>query len=140
MSTKESKVSRDAAEQDVSNWLDYRKMNDSKRESLQKDVIDPLIAAVEEGLLVVNDDFTLTQKFKFPIMDKDNAVDLSSVTYSARLQYRDVKRHLKNIKSDDGIGMIHAHRCGLTDQPMAKVELFDLSDLGIARIVASLFL
>lgn len=135
----ELKIDAETASQEVERWLDSRKMSESKRDH-HKESIESLETAVSEGNLIINEDGSINQKLVFPLESEGGRTELDSLSYAPRLRYKDVKRHLKGVKNDDAMGMVHAHISGLTNQPLAIVDSLEMSDLNIARQIASLFL
>ena len=137
----ELKIDRAQAQKEVNEWLSKtRRMSDAKMES-QKDAIEALVEAVSSGNITIDPESgKMTQKLVFPVKNDTGGVELDTFEYSARLRYKDVKSHLKGVKNDDGMGMVHAHVCGLVRKPMAFIDNLDFYDLNIARSIAALFL
>lgn len=128
-------VNRSVAIQDITRWLDEKKVRESKRTEF-KQHIDGLISAVEDGLIVVNEDGTITQSLLWPIGEK--AVD--KLTYKMRLNYEMVKPYLKNIQADNGNERLIAYACALTEESSGILNKLDSEDSVIMQSIAVFFL
>jgi len=125
-------VSIEVAEQDIERWLDGTKVMPSKREAAKAD-IEIMTEAIQDGLLVINDDLTITHKLLFPL----EAVD--ELTYKSRLTVEEPKSRLRQFKSDDVHGMIHAYVATLAKQPLAIIGKLDRKDYRISTAIAGFF-
>lgn len=131
-----SKVSREVAVIDVERWLDANKVWRKKREALDA-MVSNLIEAVVEGLLVVNEDNTLTQHLSMPI---GNDGFVSDLKYKQRITSVDLDAARRIVKGDnfeDGIT-----RCimAFTGQPLNVVRMLDrATDLHIAESIVVFF-
>ena len=134
----EVKIDREHAQDDIERWADARRMSDKKK-AANSETIESLVDAIEQGVLIVNEDFSLTQKFTFPIENTEGAIELGEIKFTPRLRYKSVKQYMKSIKQDDAMGMVHAHICALTSTPMGLIDSLDMTDLGLSRQIASLF-
>ncbi len=131
-------VSKEVATKDIDRWLDYKKVRDSKREA-NKEYIDSLVAAVCDGLLVVNDDLTITQTLLFPIEDKEGKDAFKTLEYKARLNVSLLHLHMNGIKPGDNDGRLLAHVAALTAKPKELIKKIDTEDYGIALSIAVFF-
>ena len=75
------KIAREIAEKDVQDWLDFKKVSESRREEKQ-DAIDTLVGAICEGVLVLRDGFKWEQTLKFPL---ENEITTRVLTYPPQL-------------------------------------------------------
>lgn len=131
-----SKVTREVAEKEVNDWLDYKKVGSQKRES-NKDQIDVLIDAICEGALVLKADtkeFVHTLKFA-----TEGEQPITELTYKPRLSYSQVKGHLHNVKPSDADGRFIAYMAALTGKPKLVFEKLDSVDLSIAQSITLFF-
>jgi hypothetical protein len=131
-----SKVAREVAINDVNRWLDYKVVSERKRESL-KDSIETLVDAVEDGLLIVNDDHTIIQNLRIV---PDGEEPIKSLTYKPRLKVSEVHMQLANVKSTDADGRVCAYIAALTTKPKGIIRALDTEDYGIGQAIAIFFL
>lgn len=128
-------VNRSVAIQDITRWLDEKKVRESKRTEF-KQHIDGLISAVEDGLIIVNEDGTITQSLLWPIGEKE----IGELTYKMRLNYEMVKPYLKNIQADNGNERLIAYACALTGESSGILNKLDSEDSVIMQSIAVFFL
>lgn len=130
-------VSKDIATASVTKWMDSKRIRPSKRLEY-KSHVESLITAVEECLLVVEDDNTLTQKLLWPIGEGINQT--SELKYKHRCNSEMVKPYLKNVDSNDADGRLNAYVCALTDMPIGIVGKIDSEDKNVSQSIAVFFL
>lgn len=132
-------ISREIATTEVNSWLDYKKVNDKKRETY-KDNIDTLIEAVMDGSLVLDSETKiLKQTLRFPIgEDKDVAV--SVLEFKPRLKVSTVHAHLQGVKSTDADGRLCAYMAALTSKPKELLKAMDTEDYNVGMGIAIFFL
>jgi len=128
-------VSKEIAIQDITRWLDAKKVRDTKKIEF-KQHIDSLISAVEDGLISVNEDGTITQDLLWPIGEKE----ISELKYKMRLNYEMVKPYLKNIQADNGSERLIAYACALTGESIGILNKLDSEDSVIMQSIAVFFL
>lgn len=137
----ELKIELAQAEQEVNDWLVNTRRMSAAKITASEDPIKVLIEAVSLGNISIDlESGKITHKLIFPVKNDDGGIELDKLEYSARLRYKDVKGYLKGVKNDDGMGMVHAHICGLVKKPMAFIDNLEFIDLSIGRSIASLFL
>lgn len=129
-------VEKEIAQTDINSWLDYKRIDESKRED-QKDAIKVLVNAVSEGTLIMNEDKTFTQKLKFP---PEGETPMLELIYKPRLKVATIHLHLNGVKSSDADGRLMAHVCALTGKPKAAIQALDTEDYSIASSIAVFFL
>ena len=128
-------ITKEQADQEIASWLDNKGVRPKKREAY-KASIESLEDAISEGDLVLNEDFTLTQKLKQPT---SGDVPITSLTYKARLTVGEVKKKMENVKPGDPDARIIALVSALTTQPKGVIEALDTDDYGIAQNIALFF-
>lgn len=131
-------VSREVAEKEVKNWLDFKKVPPRKRE-LRESVanIEKLVAAVEDGVLEIDEDtFDITQKLVFP-----TGVDVKSHTliHKARIPYSRIQQELKGIATDDIGRFTPAYIAAITGEAKAVIAAMDTEDYAISASIAGFF-
>jgi hypothetical protein len=130
------KVSIDVATEEVNKWLDYKKVNEKKREAY-KDNIDALVQGVCDGILILNEDNTFTHNLQFPI---EGEMPIHKLDYKPRLKMSTVHNHLQGVKPSDGDGRVCAYIAALTSKPKAVVKDLDTEDYSIGQSIAIFFL
>ena len=129
------KVNLETSIDEVNRWMDYKKVRETKRESLH-DQIESISEAFSEGLLVLKDDFTIEQTLVHPVGEDES---IKSITYKPRLSDKQKQPHMKGVASNDQFGMMHAIIAALTNVPRAVVAGLDSEDMDIARAIAVFF-
>jgi kynureninase len=123
------------AEKEVTSWLDHKKINTRIRES-KKDSIDSLIGHFEDGVLVLNEDFTITQSLQFPIGDS-----LKTITYKPRLSGKDINAvKVKNGKGFDTDAYVMDRICAMTGVNRELLLNLDTVDRAVCDSLAVFFI
>ena len=130
------KVSPEIAKEEVLRWLDFKKVSQSKRDSLA-DNIKSLEEAIVEGYLVLNESTEFVQSLKFPIGTESLTTDL---TYKARLKESTVATHLTGVKIGDFDGRVYAYVAALTGKPRDLIKSLDTEDYSIGKNIAFFFI
>jgi hypothetical protein len=133
------KVDRIQAEEEFDNWLDFKKIRSSKKES-NKDFGEQIIDAICEGDLSIDKDHNLSYKLGVSLEDENGAEKLSKLTFKPRLKVHELNSKLKGVKSDDGDGRIVAYVSAITGQPGGIIRNLDTSDYGICQAIVMYFL
>jgi hypothetical protein len=133
-----SNVSKKIADKTIISWLDYKKIDSLQREE-QEAQIKAMSSYVENGDLILNEDFTFKHILKFPLGDEGKA-SVTELTYKARLRDQDLSHKLSMVKSDDGDGRLLAHIEALTGEVKGIIKALDKEDIKIARSIAVFFL
>ena len=94
------KINPETAKSDIQNWLDHKRVSNSKRESKQE-FIETLEDEVREGNLVLTDGYHLEYILKVPIENKDGEVTVEKLLFKPRLKVAEAERYLKNVKADN---------------------------------------
>ena len=129
-----AKVTREVAEQEISAWLDKKKVFQSEREK-NKDSYEHLVDAMCEGYLELDDQtFEFTHKLIEPLNETP------SLKYKARLNDKMLKPHLNGLKPTDAEGRLLAYGAALTTQPKAVLEGLDSADKKIMMAILVFFL
>lgn len=134
MSESKSAVSLDVAISEVQKWLDHKRIRPAKRESL-KIHIENLQNAIAEGDLVLNEDYTLTQKLLFPVGE----TSIDKLDYSPRITFSQVEPYLKT-SGDGGDGRLNATICALTKKPLGIIKAMDNEDRSLATDICIFFI
>lgn len=130
-------IAREVALADIERWLNYKRVNDRKREEY-KDNIDTLVDAVCDGDLVVAEDCTLVHTLRFPIETGESKT--TTLEYKPRLKMSTVHAHLQGVKATDGDGRLAAYIAALTSKPKAVVLALETDDYSISQSIAFFFI
>ena len=131
------KVALDVAIEEVNKWLDYKRVNDKKRESY-KENIETLVDAVADGYLRLNqEDHKFILELKFPT---DGESPVKSLEFKPRIKVSQVHQHLQGVKSTDADGRLLAYVAALTSQPSGIIKGLDTEDYNVALAIAIFFL
>jgi hypothetical protein len=132
-------VSKEVAELEVTKWLDFKKVSETKREA-NKESIKSLCEAVSDGSLTLNDDNKFIHKLKFPIENNEGIVTVSELKYKPRLTTKNVKPYLSSVKATDVDGRIMAYVCALTENSTNIIAEIDTEDYSVCQSIAIFFL
>ena len=117
------KISREAAEAELTGWLDAKKVFQSVREGdAGKQNIDDIIGFIMEGVLEINTDGTLKHNLIFPLGETSSIKELS---YKQRLNDKMVQPYLKGVSPSDAFGVFLAYAAAATDQPKNILNALD---------------
>lgn len=130
------KVSLDVAKKEVDKWLDYKCVNEKKRESYEEQ-IEILIDAIADGILTLAEDNTLVHKLLFPL---EGELPLSELKYKPRIKVSTIQAHLNGVKSKDADGRLCAYVAALTSKPKAVIQGLDTEDYSVSQSIAIFFL
>lgn len=127
------------AEEEVSAWLDSKKIKPKEREKNEA-FINTLVEAVTYGILTIDDDTkVITQNLEFPLSNTDKVVTLSSLRYNPRADTGSLHGKTANIK---GIGMAVyvAYASALTGELVATLNKLDSEDFKVLQAITAFFL
>lgn len=127
---------------EVTAWLDYKKMDPEVRE-MQGGNIKLMAGALQYGALTLNHDtWEFTQPLKFPLTDKNdvNKVILDKLVFKARMNLLDAKKASQGVKSNDIDGKVVSYIAALTDTAEGYINKLDTEDAKIAGAIAVFFL
>lgn len=130
-----SKVTKEIAVRDITEWLDYKKVSQNKRE-FQKDTVETLVDAIQDGWLVLKEDKQFEMKLKFPLGEGS---DLDTLTFKSRIKTSTIANHLKGVKATDVDGRLLAYVAALTSQTRALIGDLDTEDQSLAQAIAVFF-
>lgn len=129
-------VSREVAQEEIERWLEYKKVNERKREAYTESIAT-LVDAVCDGSISVDEKYNLVQSLKFPVGEE---ATVSKLEYRPRLRVSTVHQHLQGVKTTDADGRILAYMAALTGKPKAIVSAMDTEDYSVGQAIAIFFL
>lgn len=131
-----NKVTKEQAEIEVNEWLDFKKVGSAKRES-QEEQIKALVNAIAEGDLVLNEKKEFVQTLKVPVGVE---IKIETLTYVPRINMETVHAKLQGVKSNDADGRVLAYIAALTGKAKSILKSMDTEDYGVAQAIAIFFL
>lgn len=132
-------VTREIAEQEVSKWLDIKRVKSKKRDDMS-DSIEALIDCFEDGTLRLNDEGELIQSLIFPITNPDGEVTVKELTYAPRVKVRSINNAMKNVKTGDYRGMVCGYIVALTGKVKGIIDSLDEDDYRVGQTISMFFL
>lgn len=129
------KVSLEKAQNEFNAWLDYKKVSNSKRESL-KDVADEILDAIQDGHLVIDTDtYEIVYTLKFP----PEKGDLKEIKFQARVSTGIIDSKLRGVALNDAPGRVRAYACAITGLVPNDFRVLDTADWSIVSDVVAYF-
>jgi len=129
-------ISKEVAEEEVTKWLDDLDVSQETRDGhFIAPVIKDIVKAVQRGLLVINEDGTVTQTLTTPLAGGAT----KEIKYSSRYKIGDWHKKVRGIPKDDSIGIMLAKLSLLSGEVVAVFEKLDNKDYGIATNIAVFF-
>ena len=131
-------ISKDTAAQEFNKWATQKRLSERVINDLEG-AQAIILAAFEEGTLVLIEDFTLTQKLIWPTGEDGNGV--AELIYKFRMTVGQRSAAAKGIKPTDAEGRLAAYVAALTDQPRGVINKLDGGDdYSLASSIANYFL
>jgi len=131
--TRDVKVTRAVAQNEMNKWLDFKKIKAKKREGLAES-IEEVIDSIEDGTLRLDEDKKLIQDLSFPLEG------VSELVFKPRIQAVDINAALKGIKMNDNNGRVIAYISALTGRPKTLISKLDTEDMSIGNTLAVFFI
>jgi hypothetical protein len=135
----EQKVSQDIATQEVTNWLDYKRVSPKDR-AAHADSIETLTDAISYGDLVADEKNNLSYSLQFPIENGEGEVSVSSLVFRPRLTQEMIALRMKGVKATDIDNRILAYASALTNVSMEVLKRLDTVDMKIAQAIVVFFI
>lgn len=131
-----NKLTPEKAREEITSWLDKKKVYESTREKNEAD-IDILVEAMTRGDLVLSETFEFTHQLLFPIGEKGSEV--TEVKYRSRLNDGMLKTRMAGVKGTDVTGVMQAYAGAITNQPKPILEAMDSADKKIMMSIVTFF-
>lgn len=134
------KVPLSTAKEEVEHWLDHKKVNDKTRETNQ-DNIDAIAELISNGTMSYDKEKAeITHNLMFPVGKEGGGNALETLKYRPRIRVKDVRPHLKGVKSDDTDGRVLAYWAAITNEAKSMLENADHADYSAAQNIIVFFL
>ncbi len=130
------KVSREQAQLEVEEWLDFKKVGSQVRIT-NRDSIEYLISAIVDGDLSIDDEKNLIQNIKFP---SPGELSFSQLKYKPRVSIKVVNSRLIGVKSDDINGRFSAYASALTGVNRDLIKDLETDDFRLVQNIVVFFI
>ena len=131
-----AKINRESAIEDFKKWLDYKRVNENKRQqsSQQEEVI---VDAICNGDITIDEECNIHQKLVFPV---EGEVGFDELVYRPRINRKLLQAKLRGVKADDVDGRMSAYVAALTNKAILQITNLDTEDLRVADAIVMYFL
>jgi len=123
----------ETASQEIENWLNSKKIP-QKRQQKQAVSVEALTDLIQEGTLIVNEDFTLTLKLNFP-----ENIKMNELVFKHRISEFELAPNRKLVNSNDPQSGLVATAATLTNQLPTLIQKLDSIDLENVNHIAVFF-
>jgi len=114
------KVAKEIATKEVTDWLDYKRIKEPRREVLKAN-IDTLIEACMYGEIEFSDN-AITQNLNFPIYNDDGTLFRNKLKYKTTITVKEIQTSIEK-----NTLMVQAYASALTGLPGEVVGKLDAS-------------
>lgn len=135
MEEKAERVTFEKALNEFNAWLDYKKVSNSKRESL-KDVQDEIIDAIVDGHLSIDSD-TFEILYKLKLAPEKGG--LTEIKFQARVSTGIIDSKLRGVALNDAPGRVRAYACAITGLTPNDFRVLDTADWSIVSDIVAYF-
>lgn len=116
-------------------WFEAKKFSKRVLEKHDDDM-EAIVDAIQQGILVLNEDMTFTHKLQFPLQSGE----VSELTYKFRITEGELAASMKGLKTDDFIGQMPiAYVSALTGQNRGIIRALDHVDISLSKHIAAFF-
>jgi hypothetical protein len=133
------KVTHEVAEKEVLKWLDFKKVDDEKRNE-QESSIKTIQNAIVAGILILDEKLNFVYTLKWPLEDSEGNEVLNKLTFKPRMKTSEADSRLKNLKDPSNFEMIRCFTAALTSESMGLLKDLDSEDTRVAHAISAFFL
>lgn len=130
-------ISYDLAKAEVQKWLDELEVELSEDDASEASSIKTIANAIANGSLILNDDFSFTQRLKDPIGQE---IIIKELKYKSRIKTGEIQNAVAGTKSQDIDGRFIGYISALTNQPKSIIKHMDSRDYKIGMSIAVFFM
>jgi hypothetical protein len=130
-------ISREQALKEVESWLDYKKIPHTDR-AKKKEQIENLVAAIEDGRLIKEENNVWKQKLLFPITTGEKPIE--ELKYQPRIMQETINLRTKNVQPGDLDGRIKAYAAAITRTVDGIIGKLDSVDLSLCESIVNFFM
>lgn len=128
-------VTFEQAQEEFKSWAAEKRISDKVIEKHADDA-EAIIDAIQNGVLVLNEDNTLTQKLEFSVKDGQ----VKELIYKSRITEGELAASTRGIKTDDLIGQFSlCYVAALTGQDRGTIRALDSVDVSLGKHIAAFF-
>ena len=133
------KINNEIANQEFKKWLDSKRIKKVKiKEALTQQEI--IVEAIEEGDLIIKEDFTMEYSLAFPLQSDDGEMMLDKLVFKHRMRKEDFDKKYRGLKGTDADGRLSATIAALTGQNTNLIGKLDSIDAEVCTSIAVYFL
>jgi hypothetical protein len=134
-------ISKEVATEEVTKWLDLKRIRDNKREA-SKPYIDEMVYAIMDGSLVLKENNGFTQKLLFPVKIKGENGDemIKEINFMPRMAIGELNIQLKKVDAEDNDARLLMHIVALTLENTGVIKKLETSDYKTAQAITMFFL
>lgn len=132
---KKPAITKEIATEEVNGWLDYKRVRPSKRQE-KEDHVQGMIECVEDGIFVINEDFTIT----FNVLWPEEIGNIKTLTFKPRISDREIDNYYKRLDKKSTTSFILARKAALTGINTTILMNMDTEDSTIADHITAFFL
>ena len=134
-------VSAEAATEQISGWLDFKKVPKAKREKEDAEtIIETLTEAVVDGKLEVLENNHLKVHLDFPVEDDEGSTVLSTIMLKSRITVQAINKAVRTSKAKTPEDKIAVYLSVLSGHPKALIEKVDTTDYALLGAIVVFFL
>jgi len=131
-------MTRELAQTEFNKWFDTKNLAQKLHEKNADDE-EAIIDAIIAGDLILNDDFSFTQKLKFPVQMNETE-KLDELKYAYRISDGIMSAAIKGNDAKDMMGIAQSVISALTGQVKGTIKALDTVDSGLGKHIAAFFL
>jgi hypothetical protein len=132
-------VDRNQAISEFEKWLEFKKINERKRQemfSFEETIID----AIEEGRMTIDDKMQIELNLHFPLKNEAEEIVLGKLSFKPRIRLQELNSKLKGIKPGDGDARIVAYMAALTSVNSGLLSKLYTEDTDVCQAICMYFL
>jgi hypothetical protein len=132
-----SAVSKEQAFKEVNNWLDFKKVSESKRLKAKAN-IKRIAEGFMDGLLEMDPESrVITQNLKFPF---PNEMELNKLRFKPTLEVQEIQKRLVGVSAKDGYGRAFAHIAAATGEDKTVIAKMNYEDYSLSGDLVIFFM
>jgi hypothetical protein len=130
------KVNKEVAQAEFDRWFENKKLRSSRREGDAEELMNEIVLAIQDGDIVITDDFEAIQNLKFPITQP---VEITQLKFVARIQTGTLMQKTASVKQGDSQGRSIATIAALTNEVGGTIRALDSVDFALAACISAFY-
>lgn len=127
----EEEIDPVTAGEDAARFIESRDFSPNRKKEIEP-LIKVLIEAIQFGYVIVNDDDSITQKFRKPICNSDGKAVLENLKYEARVKTGAINDAMQKLQPHTAVAQIVTYASIHTGKP---IEIINKVNSGYDRTV-----